>query len=565
MTASVETPSGKDAGGENFPVGSLLIRPGLRRHVHAFYRFARQGDDVADNPDLTPEDKVARLDAMAAVVSGAAGADDRLTPAAAAMRASLAETGIDPRHCIDLLEAFKLDATKLRYRDWDDLIAYCRLSAMPVGRMVLEQHGESCETWPASDSLCAALQVINHLQDCGDDYRALDRVYLPDDELAAAGVGVAQLAGPALTPGLRRVIDVLLDRTSVLLVHARDLPPRVRDWRLRCETAIITVLAERLVRVLRRRDPLASRVKLSRPQVLGAALAGLWRAVFGWRAGEDDALTEAMATRVRASGSSFHAAMRILPGPRRAAMYAIYAFCREVDDIADGEAPVVSKRAQLDVWRREIDAIFDGHPIHPVAAALIEPARRFHLRRADFHAVIDGMAMDAAVDIRAPDAAELDLYCARVAGAVGRLSVRAFGDDSARADAVADALGRALQLTNILRDLDEDAARGRLYLPRELLDRHGIDPSGLPVQVLRHPAIPLVCAELAASAEASFQSAAAAMAECDRRAMRPAAIMGAVYHALLDRLRLRGWGALGEPVRVPRATKLWLLLRHGFL
>lgn len=565
MTASVETPSGKDAGGENFPVGSLLIRPDLRRHVHAFYRFARQGDDVSDNPDLAPEDKVTRLDIMASVVSGAPGADDRRAPAAAAMRASLAETGIEARHCLDLLEAFKLDAAKLRYRDWDDLIAYCRLSAMPVGRMVLEQHGESRETWPASDALCAALQVINHLQDCGDDYRALDRVYLPDDELAAAGATVSQLAGPVLTPGLRRTIDALLDRTSVLLAQARDLPLRVRDWRLRCETAIIVVLAERLVRLLRRHDPLATRVKPTRPQMLRAVLAGMWRARFGWRADEDDALTEAMAARVRASGSSFYAAMGILPRPRRTAMYAIYAFCREVDDIADGEARAASKRAQLDMWRDEIDALYDGKPTHPVAVALLEPVRRHQLRREDFLAVIDGMAMDAAADIRAPNAAELDLYCARVAGAVGRLSVRAFGDASARADEVADALGRALQLTNILRDLDEDAGRNRLYLPRELLQRHGIDPASPLTQLLRHPAIPLVCAELAASAEASFRRAADAMAGCDRQAMRPAAIMGAVYHAVLDRLRLRGWGALGEPVWVPRATKLWLLLRHGFL
>jgi phytoene synthase len=226
---------------------------------------------------------------------------------------------------------------------------------------------------------------------------------------------------------------------------------------------------------------------------------------------------------------------------------------------------VETKRAQLDVWRAEIDALYEGRPSHPVAVALLGPVRRYQLRHEDFLAVIDGMAMDAAADIRAPSAAELDLYCARVAGAVGRLSVRAFGEGSTRADEVADALGHALQLTNILRDLDEDAGRGRLYLPRELLQRHGIDLAGPPGQLLRHPAIPLVCAELAASAEASFRRAADAMANCDRKAMRPAAIMGAVYRAVLDRLRQRGWGALGTPVRVSRPVKFWLLLRHGFL
>ncbi|MBM3573051.1 MAG: squalene synthase HpnC, partial [Alphaproteobacteria bacterium] len=236
VSASLETPSGKDAGGENFPVGSLLIRPDLRRHVHAFYRFARQGDDVADNPALAPADKVARLNIMAATVAGASDGDDIAAPAAARMRASLVESGLSARHCLDLLEAFKLDAIKSRYRDWDDLIGYCRLSAMPVGRHVLDLHGEARATWASSDALTAALQVIDHLQDCGDDYRGLDRVYLPQDVLAATGAKLDDLGRAALTPALRQTIDVVLDRTAVLLAEARGLPALARDWRLECET-----------------------------------------------------------------------------------------------------------------------------------------------------------------------------------------------------------------------------------------------------------------------------------------------------------------------------------------
>ncbi len=173
----VETPSGKGAGDENFPVGSFLIRRALRPHVHAFYRFARQADDIADNPDLTPEDKVQRLDRMGAILDGAPGED---SPAAVAMRVSLRETGVTSQHCHDVLRAFRLDATKKRYRDWDDLMEYCRYSASPVGRQVLDLHGEDRANWPANDALCSALQVLNHLQDCGDDYRDLDRVYLPE-------------------------------------------------------------------------------------------------------------------------------------------------------------------------------------------------------------------------------------------------------------------------------------------------------------------------------------------------------------------------------------------------
>jgi presqualene diphosphate synthase len=190
---------------------------------------------------------------------------------------------------------------------------------------------------------------------------------------------------------------------------------------------------------------------------------------------DDAALREAVRQKVEAAGTSFYWAMRLLPSDRRHGMYAVYAFCREVDDIADElDTPPEEKKRALAVWHDELDALYAGRPQHLVARALSEPVARYALRRQDFHAVIDGMEMDAAADIRAPDLATLDLYCGRVAGAVGHLSVHVFGDSGADAHAVADALGRALQLTNILRDIDEDAQRGRLYLPREILERHGI-------------------------------------------------------------------------------------------
>ena len=274
-------------------------------------------------------------------------------------------------------------------------------------------------------------------------------------------------------------------------------------------------------------------------------------------------LAAAIEARVRAAGTSFYWGMRLLPAPRRAAMYAIYAFCREVDDIAD-DAPAAEKAPGLAGWRREIAALYAGHPSHPIARALLAPVAAYKLDQRDFLAIIDGMEMDATRDIRAPSLAELDLYCARVAGAVGRLSVRAFGDDTARALDVAEALGRALQLTNILRDLAEDAARGRLYLPRELLDAHGIASSD-PRTVLAHPALPKVCAEVARMARARFAEAERAMADCSRRAMRPAALMKAMYRAILDRLERRGWTALDQPVKTPKALKLWLVVRHGLI
>lgn len=279
---------------------------------------------------------------------------------------------------------------------------------------------------------------------------------------------------------------------------------------------------------------------------------------------DDAQLRETIRQRVEAAGTSFYWAMRLLPEERRHGMYAVYAFCREVDDIADEEAPAERKKAALAAWHSEIDATYAGNPRQLVARALREPIMRYGMRRDDFHAVIDGMEMDAAQEIRAPDLATLDLYCGRVAAAVGHLSVHVFGDSSERAHSAADALGRALQLTNILRDIDEDAQRGRLYLPREILDRHGIRTSE-PIAVLQHPALPAVCRDVAAIAEKHFAAAEDAMARCSRRAMRPAAVMGAFYRAMLDALMRADWRDPSHRVSLSKPRKLWLLFRHGFL
>jgi squalene synthase HpnD len=278
----------------------------------------------------------------------------------------------------------------------------------------------------------------------------------------------------------------------------------------------------------------------------------------------EDALRETIRHRVEAAGTSFYWAMRLLPRDRRNGMYAIYAFCREVDDIADGERPVEHKLAALAGWREEIEALYDGRPRHLLACALSEPVRRYELRREDFIAILAGMEMDARGDIRAPDLATLDLYCARVASAVGHLSVHIFGDSSDAAHAVAESLGRALQLTNILRDLAEDAARQRLYLPREILDRHGIRADE-PAAALRHPALPAACRDVAAIAETHFREAARAMEQCSHRAMRPAAVMAALYRATLSALQRSGWRNPMARVSVATSLKLWLVLRHGLL
>ncbi len=274
MSATVEAPSGKGKGDENFPVGSILIRAALRPHVHAFYDFARNADDIADSATLPAEDKLARLETMRAVLTGEA---EHGAPTAARLRASLAETGTTPQHALDLLHAFRQDATKQRYGSWAELLDYCRYSAMPVGRHVLDLHGESPASYPASDALCAVLQVLNHLQDGAKDLAQLGRCYLPQDLLAAAGTGVDALQAATASPGLRTVLNQVLDAADTLAATGADLPSHVRDRRLRVETAMICGLARRLATRLRREDPVATRVKLHRTDVAGSVLFALPR------------------------------------------------------------------------------------------------------------------------------------------------------------------------------------------------------------------------------------------------------------------------------------------------
>ena len=271
--ADVEAWSGKDRTQENFPVGSLLVRPALRRHVHAFYSFARNADDIADSAVLAPADKLARLGVMEDVLLGHAQAG---APSAAGLRASLGQTGVTDAHARDLLRAFRQDATQTRYATWPDLLEYCRYSAMPVGRHVLALHGEAADCTAPSDALSSALQILNHLQDMARDLAGLDRCYLPEAWLAAEGSGVDDVRRPAETPGLRRVIDRLLDGCDVMNDQAGALPLRVRDARLRLETGVIVGLSRRLAARLRAGDPLAGRVRLRRTDV-AASLAGTVR------------------------------------------------------------------------------------------------------------------------------------------------------------------------------------------------------------------------------------------------------------------------------------------------
>ena len=261
-SASIETPSGKTTATENFPVGSWLLPAPLRPYIATFYALARATDDIADNPDLSPEEKLVRLDGFDAALTGKSG-DDSNYEKSTRLKQSLAEIDVTTDHSRNLISAFKQDAVKLRYRDWDDLMDYCNRSAAPVGRFLLDLHGESSDGYKASDALCNALQVINHLQDCKDDYLTLDRVYIPGNWLAESGATVATLGDTHASRELRTVLDHCLDGVEELLVTARTLPGRLKSRRLAMESAVIYRIAVRLTRLLRRNDPVAGRVALS--------------------------------------------------------------------------------------------------------------------------------------------------------------------------------------------------------------------------------------------------------------------------------------------------------------
>lgn len=271
MTNAADLRSGKGHHDENFPVASWLIHPRHRAPILAFYEFVRVADDIADHPTLPRDEKLKLLDGLEQGLLGAAEAE----PVATRLRAALSERGLTPRHAQDLLTAFKMDVTKLRYRDWDDLIHYCTYSAMPVGRFVLDVHGESRSTWPANDALCAALQIINHVQDCAADYRDLDRVYIPQDAFARHGTSVEALGEPKASPALGNCLRDVVTRTAALLHQADQFSPQIADLRLALEVAVIHRAARTLIGTLMRRDPLSERVHLGAAGFAAVGAAGI--------------------------------------------------------------------------------------------------------------------------------------------------------------------------------------------------------------------------------------------------------------------------------------------------
>jgi phytoene/squalene synthetase len=587
----VETPT-RTHRDENFPVASLLAAPRLRPAILAFYRFVRAADDVADDPRLGPAEKLRRLDAMEAALVGAqtAGsaqsaplapalspggrgglsaaaiippsppggregvggpARDDAGPLAAALAAADRAHGAGVAEARLLLDAFRQDATVRRYGDWAGLEDYCRRSADPVGRFLLRLNGEDEALLPAADALCTALQILNHLQDLVPDRDRLDRVYLPVPWMDLAG-GEAAFFDPARVADRRPVLDAALDRVEELLDVAEALPRGCRDRRLAAEAAATLALARRLAARLSAADPVAGRVALSKADMAAGLARGL-----GVLAGRAASRTDAAVARriVSRASSSFGPGMASLPPDRRRAIHAVYAFCRRIDDVADGAMPPAEKRRFLADWRAEVGRIGAGCRT-PVGRELEHAAAAFDLDAGELHALLDGMETDAAPRVRMADDAALDLYCRRVAGAVGLLSIRIFG--APEADAFARALGRTLQLVNVLRDVDDDAARDRLYVP---LSRLGDDGTRHAEAIVAEPRFAKACADLAEEAAAGFAACDRLVGSLDRRRLRPAVLMMEAYREVLARLSARGWTGERPRPRLSAADKLRVVLR----
>jgi hydroxysqualene synthase len=520
MDTTVPDPIAAARASENFPVASRLIAPALRPAVLAFYRVARGADDIADDPALDPAIKEARLRALDAVLDG--GAPDagwQLSTDAGTLREICRRHAVDVVHPRHLLQAFIADAVNRPCRSWSDLIAYCRFSAAPVGRFLLELHGELPQASRASDALCTALQILNHIQDCQADWRRLQRCYVPLDWLGAEGLAPDALLESRTSPALRRVFDRMLDKVDLLLAEARPLAGIVHDRGLAAESAGIVAIAIALARALRRGDPLAGRVALRTSRKLGiAALAAIGQIR-------------------RRSRSSFALSIRLFPAGARRVIAAIYALARRLDDIVDGPAPLAAKHAAMASWQEEISRLYAGVPQEPLTIALRDATPS--LPKAEFEALIDGLAMDAGAPIHAPERTDYKRYCRGVAGAVGVLVLAACGRTSEADRDFAIQLGEAFQTVNVLRDIDEDAARGRLYVPADVVRRAGLDPSRPLAELLADVRFGEARRLMVGEAVAGFEAANTLAASAPGARIFAVRLMTATYRRMLTRLARR--------------------------
>ena len=544
---------------ENFPVASMLLSKKVRPLVLDYYNFARAADDIADSESLPTNEKIALLEGFGTALKSS---KDKGALVAIKLRKSLesAKQKSALSHAKALLIAFTKDAEGLQCQSFADLMAYCEYSANPVGRFMLEIHGESKTLWKYSDALCSALQIINHLQDCKEDFQKLKRLYIPLDWLKEESLTAENLTGVHTDERLRRVFDKVLDEVETLLDLSSDFATRITNKRLRLETGLIWDMAFELTQRLRTQDPLLEKVKFSKGEKIYFMLKSLLGQSLKLRQKTEEVLHVTAITRF--SSTSFYWSMRFLARKKREALYAVYAFCREVDDIADSEYSKARKNAELALWRRELN----NPETNILTLKALQPVMQdYEIEATLFEEIIDGVSMDDKPDMIIPTLENLTLYSRRVAGLVGLVSLKVLGFDKPDAETLAVQLGEALQFTNILRDIVEDLEIGRMYLPKEYFidsrfTEEELQKKDLDVLV-QNPIFEEVCKKLAGLAEIRYSQSLEIFAKYKDKNIRSPYIMMIVYRRIFEKLQSRGWQDLNESVSLNAFTKLYLSLK----
>ena len=526
-----------DAHPENFPVASRLLPPKLRPHILAVYAFCRSTDDISDAA-APPAERLARLDEWEEeLVEAKGGAAKRDVFAALSHTIRLFDLPLRPFQ--DLLSAFRQDVTVSRYPDYEALIDYCRRSAHPVGRIYLMLHGaRDAAAFRASDAICTGLQIANHLQDIRENAER-DLIYMPQDDMRKFGVSDDDLLKDAATPQLRALLVHHINRTKRHFREGLPLFRRIRGRSGREFRAIWRGGAAALDAISREEwNVCAGSPKLNRRDKAKSFLAA-FRPIHRLESLVDARAEEELNRRyclwlVRQSRSNFYLSFFTLPAEKRRAIIAIYAYCRMADDIADEPGEVSGKRILLREWRDAAARLGDESPAHPIIAELARAARKYDLPQEHFEAICDGVAMDLE-ERRFEDFRELEAYCDKVASAVGLACLGVFGAASESAKDYAVSLGRALQMTNILRDVWEDAGRGRVYLPRKEMEEYGVAASDLKDK--RHTGRVVGLLRFQARRARSYYDRAAAALRGERKEnLLPARIMGRTYGTLLRKM-----------------------------
>jgi len=557
ITGNISAASEAKRKKENFPVASLLLPRKVRARVVALYRFARHADDIADDTTLDSEVRLTALKHADDVLTGnVCGAD---IPLWARGYVDLINSGYATRRQgRALLSAFMQDVSKSRYTNWDELIDYCQRSAAPVGRAMLELHQEWEADMVASDALCNALQILNHLQDLKEDYRDRDRVYFPSSWFDN---DVSVLGHDSSTEKVRLAINNALDKVDKLLAIANNLPVTVNSTRLRAEILTILNIARLLSLKLRQEDPLDHKVKLSKMTVLGCFLRGIAKSLVTTKSQQGYAMG-------RTRGSSFFLPLLRLPKDRRKAMFSLYAFCREIDDAVDDAPDIASGKDNIAFWNSEVSYLFNDsdvtiYPKHPVTRSLVLLKNRYALEQDYFSEMLAGQEMDLHGVVK-PSFEELELYCYRVASCVGLLSIPIFGCNNNKAKKYAEYLGKGMQMINIARDVVEDARRGRIYLPQEWLDDAGIGDISADDIALCTPEtsknLSPVVERLCLKAKEHLQQADAMLDIEDRSLMLPARLMRRIYTRYLVALEDINYQPMQHKLRLSLATKLMALM-----